>query len=60
MSSEVPFVRFRARLVSVLEIVDVIQGNEQVNDGQMIKGRVNPEQLRMERRGGNQLCCRFK
>jgi len=24
MSSEVPFVRFRARLVSVLEIVDVM------------------------------------
>lgn len=35
--------------VCVLEIVDVIQGDEQVNDGQMIEGGVNPEQLRMER-----------
>lgn len=33
----------------MLEIVDVIQGDEQVNDGQMIEGGVNPEQLRMEK-----------
>lgn len=47
--------------VCVLEIVDVIQGDEQVNDGQMIEGGVNPEQLRMEMwRGGKQLCCPFK
>ncbi len=27
----------------------VIQGDEQVNDRQMIKGGVSPEQLRMEK-----------
>ncbi len=39
----------------------VIQGDEQVNDRQMIKGGVSPEQLRMEKwRGENQLICPLK
>ncbi len=39
----------------------VIQVYEQVNDRQMIKGGVSPEQLRMEkRRGENQLICPLK
>lgn len=42
--------RAKKTCVCVLEIVDEIQGDEQVNDGQMIEGRINPEQL----------CCRFK
>lgn len=41
------------------EIVDAIQGDEQVNDGQMIKGGVIPEQLRMEGLR-EKLCCLFK